>query len=271
MPELPEVEHVVRGLRAAGVEGAQIAAVRLLWARSAESPDLASQLVGRRIMRIRRRAKFIVMELDDGRALLTHLRMTGKYLLTDDDQVATHDRALIGLSDGRWLHFNDQRKFGRLRLATLPDAKLQSLGPEPLEATFRAAELAARLRGCGGKLKPTLLDQRRVAGLGNIYVDEALWEARLHPTRVAGSLTSAEVQRLWAAIRKVLRAGVRDGGTSLGDSMANYFSVAGRRGSHAPHLRVFRRDGEACRRCGNTIERMVLAQRSTHVCPQCQA
>jgi formamidopyrimidine-DNA glycosylase len=273
MPELPEVETVVRGLRAAGVEGAVIRDVTVRWARSvAPVPELfAAALRGRRVVRLGRRAKYIVAELDDGRALLIHLRMTGKLLIAAAGAaVAPHDRVIFELADGRRLRFNDTRKFGRLQLTAAPAERLARLGPEPLARTFTPALLRARLQGVRRTLKAALLDQSIVAGLGNIYVDEALWAARLHPARRAGALPPAALRRLHAAIREVLRRGIRDGGTSLGDGAGNFYSVAGHRGRHADGLRVFRRDGEPCPRCGQTIARLKLAQRSTHICPKCQ-
>ncbi len=273
MPELPEVETVVRGLRAAGVEGAVIRDVTVRWARSvAPAPELfAAELRGRRIVRLGRRAKYILATLDDGRLLLIHLRMTGKLLLAAADAGdAPHDRVIFALADGRRLRFNDTRKFGRLLLTAAPAAPLAPLGPEPLAPSFTPALLRARLRGCRRQLKAALLDQRIVAGLGNIYVDEALWAARLHPARCAGTLPPEALRRLHAAIRAVLRRGIRDGGTSLGDGAGNFYSVAGHRGRHADGLQVFRRDGEPCPRCGHTIARLKIAQRGTHICPRCQ-
>jgi formamidopyrimidine-DNA glycosylase len=147
---------------------------------------------------------------------------------------------------------------------------LAGLGPEPLEPAFTLAAFRARLAGKRRQVKPLLLDQSTVAGLGNIYVDEALWDARVHPERRADTLGADEVKRLHAAIRRVLRRAVDNSGTSLGDGEANFYSVAGRRGRNADALRVFRRDGLPCPRCGDTLARSVVGQRGTHFCPSCQ-
>ena len=274
MPELPEVETVVRGLRAAGVEGARIRGVAIHWPRTVAGlkPEAFMQAVcGRTIQRIGRRAKYIVMTLDNGQHLLVHLRMTGQFHIdaprTPPDG---HDRVVLTLADGRRLGFHDTRKFGRFQLARQPQDVLGHLGPEPLEAAFTPAVLRARLAGRHRSLKPLLLDQSCLAGLGNIYVDEALWQARLHPLRTADSLTRPESERLHAVIQSVLTQAVAAGGSTLGDGAANFYSVAGRRGRHADALQVFRRTGEPCPRCGEPIVRMVVGQRGTHLCMRCQ-
>jgi formamidopyrimidine-DNA glycosylase len=274
MPELPEVETVVRGLRAAGLEGARIRDVAVLWHKTvagAKPAALIAELRGRVIRRLSRRAKYIVMEMEDGKHLLVHLRMTGQFRIEPAGAMADeHDRVILTLSDGRQIHFHDTRKFGRFQLVNDVEKHLSALGPEPLSEDFKTGVLAARLAGKSRMLKPLLLDQTCVAGLGNIYVDEALWLARLHPMRRANTLKKAEIVRLHAAIKKVLAKAITAGGTSLGEGAANFYSVAGRRGLHAANLQVFRRTGEPCPRCGSTIQRMVVGQRSTHICPQCQ-
>lgn len=277
MPELPEVETVVRGLRAAGAVGARIRQVDVRWPRTvagAAPAAFVAALRGRTIRRLARRGKHIVADLDGGRHLLVHLRMTGQFRLEAPGAPPDpHDRLILALQRGRrrWqLHYRDTRKFGRFRLTDSPRTLLARLGPEPLAAAFTAAALRARLAGRRRMLKPLLLDQSTVAVLGNIYVDEALWRARLHPCRQAGTLAPAETARLHAAIRKVLREAVDIGGTSLGDGRANFYSVAGRRGRHADNLRVFRRTGAPCPRCGRPVVRIVVGQRGTHLCPRCQ-
>ncbi len=273
MPELPEVETVVRGLRAAGLVGARIARVDVRWPKSVggEPGSFAAALAGRVIRDLRRRAKYIVAELDDGRHLLIHLRMTGQFRFEAEHQpLDPHDHVILHLADGRSLHFHDTRKFGRMLLVDRPDAHLGGLGPEPLDDAFSVACLRARLAGLRRMIKPLLLDQGCVAGLGNIYADEALWEARIHPERRADTLRPAEIRRLHQAIRTVLTRAVAAEGTTLGRGAANFYSVAGRRGRNADGLRVFRRTGEPCPRCGRAIERLVVGQRSTHICTRCQ-
>ncbi len=274
MPELPEVEIVVRGLRAAGLEGAQIRDVQVHWPRivAGETPAAFTRaLRGCVIRRLTRRAKYIVAELENGRHLLIHLRMTGQFRMEPPATRAdAHDRLVLILDDGRQVHFHDTRKFGRFRLVSDPRQHLATLGPEPLENDFTAAILRQQLAGKRRQIKPLLLDQTCVAGIGNIYADESLWLARIHPTRRADTLTPPEVTRLHQAIRSVLTKAVAAGGTTLGDGATNFYSVAGHRGRNAEGLQVFRRTGEPCPRCGHAITRLVVAQRGTHICPKCQ-
>ncbi len=274
MPELPEVETVVRDLRRHGLENSAIIGVDVRWPRTLAETTAARfrrSLSGRVITGVSRRAKYIVLGLDNGDRLLIHLRMTGKLRLAAPRQrTGKHDHVVIRLSGGRRLVFNDTRKFGRFRLVSGGADPLQALGPEPLSDSFTADALQARLRGTTGRVKPLLLDQTRVAGLGNIYVDEALWQARINPERRADTLDRNEIRRLHRAIRDVLRRAVANDGTTLGAGLDNFYSVAGNRGRNADALKVFRRDGLPCPRCGAVIARTVVAQRGTHFCPHCQ-
>ncbi len=273
MPELPEVETVVRDLRAHGLEQAVIRSADVRWPSTVggQPTPFRRSLAGRTIVSLSRRAKYIIVTLDSGDRLLIHLRMTGKLRLADpDEQPGKHDHVVITLGDGRRLFFNDTRKFGRLQIAPAGADPLAGLGPEPLDDAFSLTVLRRQLAGKTRKIKPLLLDQNTVAGLGNIYVDEALWQARIHPERHADTLTAAETRRLHAAIREVLQRAVDNCGTTLGDGEANFYSVAGHRGRNADALKVFRRDGLPCPRCGATLERTVVGQRGTHLCPHCQ-
>ncbi|HEY72412.1 MAG: DNA-formamidopyrimidine glycosylase [Anaerolineaceae bacterium 4572_32.2] len=271
MPELPEVETVVRGLRASLV-GRAITGAEVHWARSVVPPDPAAftrRLTGQTVAKVGRRGKWIVIELNGSGALLIHLRMTGRLALEKgecaDDR---HLRVQLSLDDGRSLRFYDPRKFGRLRLADDPAAALSDLGSEPLADDFTAArleEMLARRRGC---IKPLLLNQHFLAGLGNIYTDESLWRAGVHPLRQANTLTPDEARRLHRAIRAVLRAAIASGGTTLPD--AAYQQVDGRLGEFAVQLAAYGRAGEPCPRCGARIERIRVGQRGTHFCPRCQ-
>jgi len=274
MPELPEVETVVRGLRSARLVGRRICGALVRWPRIVATPRAAAfrrAIAGRRIERISRRGKYVVMGLSGGLTLLVHLRMTGRLALTRGRHAAdAHERLALNLDDGRALRYHDTRKFGRWSLLRDPAGRLDRLGPEPLAAGFTAAVFAARLGAHDRALKPLLLDQSFLAGLGNIYVDEALWAAQLHPARRSGSLTERERRRLHRAIRQVLAGGIRRGGTTLGKGDANFYSVAGRAGRNQEGLLVFRRTGRPCPRCGARIERLVIAQRSSHICPRCQ-
>jgi formamidopyrimidine-DNA glycosylase len=272
MPELPEVETVARGLRAT-LLGCTITAVKVLWARSVVPPkpdDFARRLTGQMITDVGRRGKWIVMGLDTGDTLLIHLRMSGRLLVeTEACLDSRHLRALFLLDDGRRLSFVDQRKFGRLRLTDDPGQVLGTLGPEPLSEAFTAERFAEMLKRRKGHIKPLLLNQRFLAGLGNIYADESLWQARIHPLCSADALTPAEVQRLHEAIRAVLAAAIASGGTTLDDEA--YRQADGQPGEFLGKLVVYGRRGQPCPRCEQTIERIVVSQRGTHFCPRCQS
>jgi len=274
MPELPEVETVVRDLKAEELEGCTIRDTSVYWPRTLATHSVRQfcvSLKGARIETISRRGKFIVCSLSGGWTLLVHLRMTGQLSFCDASQARDkHQHVVLRLDDGRELRYKDTRKFGRWYLLENADEKLGALGPEPLDNCFVAASLADILSSHARMLKPLLLDQRVIAGLGNIYADEALWDARLHPCRLSNSISSPEAVRLHRAIRKVLRRGIRCMGTTLGRGPSNFYSVAGRRGRNQDGLMVFRRTGEPCVRCKSAITRIVVAQRSSHVCPECQ-
>lgn len=272
MPELPEVETAVRSL-APQVVGRTITRVeRLDWERMVETPDVVAfreVIVDRRILQARRRAKWVLLELDGGWTLGIHLRMSGRLTVHDGVEVARpHVHLVLALDDGRRIFFDDERKFGRVRL--LDGAGLARLdaahGPEPLGDEFTAAELARILAGRRTKIKPLLLDQRLIAGMGNIYASEALWLARIHPQLPAAEIDTAGVVALHSAIRQVLAQAILHEGSSL----RNYRNGYGRRGQNQEHFLVYDREGEACSRCQALIARLVLAQRSTYYCPTCQ-
>jgi formamidopyrimidine-DNA glycosylase len=295
MPELPEVETVARDLQRR-VAGAVITDVDVRWDRTVRHPEpperFAAELRGAVIQRAGRRAKSVLLHLADGRVMTVALRMTGALIVapsgTPDDPYA---RVVFHLADGRQLRFRDVRKFGRIglweggglrRRAAAPGAASRAVrevrepyrvgdvfarhGPEPLARSFTAGRFEARLRGRSGRLKSLLLDQSFLAGVGNIYADEALWRARLHPLRTANSLSEAEVRRLHRAVRAVLRQGIANRGSSISD----YVGADGEPGDNAEQLAVYRRTGEPCLRCGREIARIVIGQRSTHFCPRCQ-
>lgn len=274
MPELPEVQTVVNDLINSDLIGATIGLVAVHWDNLIGDMPLASfkkQLKGRTVTAVSRRAKYIRIDLDSGQSLVIHLRMTGKFSWsTPDKKRDKHEHIIFNFVDGRQLRYHDTRKFGRLILVDDAAAFLAHLGPEPLEKSFTWQLLRECLQG-RRPLKTLLLDQTVVAGLGNIYVDEALWEAKLSPLRRSDSLTAAEIKRLHSAIPRVLKRGLKNMGTSLGTGAGNFYSVAGRRGRNSDGLRVFRRTGLACPRCEQSlIERTVIAQRSTHFCANCQ-
>lgn len=275
MPELPEVQTIVNDLLAAGLLGKRLQRVEVLWPRLIAQPDPDSfcrLLQGRRIETLERRGKLLHARLSSDRHLLMHLKMSGRLRLTPPSEPRTaYDHVVMSL--GRWgeLRFHDSRKFGRLYLLQDPNPILGRLGPEPLDPAFTAREMARRLGQSRRRIKPLLLDQRMVAGMGNIYTDEALWEAGIHPCRRASTLSEAEIRSLHRAMRRVLRRAVAHAGTSLGDGRANFRSIDGRAGRNQQSLRVYRRTAEPCPRCRTPIERIVLGQRGTHLCPGCQS
>jgi len=274
MPELPEVQTVVEGLIENNLPGTVIAAAEVLNPRTVEgfTPEEFNQAVaGQRIARIYRRAKFIVLAFEGQGGVLIHLRMTGRLHFIDPaSRPEPHVRLLLRLADGRILVLHDTRRFARAKVVADLEAALAYLGPEPLEPSFTVAALRRTIGKTRRQLKPLLLDQTVVAGLGNIYVDEALWEAGLHPERPADTLSDDDYKRLRNAIRVALRRGLKAKGTTLGRGLTNFYSVGGRRGDNDANLRVFRRDGLPCPRCHTTILRSVVGQRGTHFCPACQ-
>lgn len=274
MPELPEVQTTVDDLNRAAIPGREITAAWVFWPPVVTplSPEVFCRSIsGEIISAVRRRGKFIVLEFVAGKSLLIHLRMTGKLSLKASELPRSkHEHVVLSLDRDLQLRFHDTRKFGRFYYIDDADKILGPLGPEPLGRRFRAKSLVRLLSHRKRQIKPLLLDQHFIAGLGNIYTDEALWLASIHPCRRANSLSVSEVGKLHRAIRKVLRQGLKNMGTSLGSSEANFYSVAGRRGRNSDQLKVFRRTGLPCLRCGKPIVRLVVGQRGTHICPCCQ-
>ncbi|MBC8162324.1 MAG: bifunctional DNA-formamidopyrimidine glycosylase/DNA-(apurinic or apyrimidinic site) lyase [Roseiflexaceae bacterium] len=272
MPELPEVEHVARSL-GAQITGAQIAGVtKLDWERMIETPDLPvflDLIAGRAVRAVGRRAKWIVVTLDAGLSLALHLRMSGFITVRPpDDQPDGHTHLVLALEDGRQVFFHDTRKFGRVRL--IDSAGLSALesahGVEPLSEEFTHMRLAALLRSRRTKIKPLLLDQKLIAGIGNIYADEALWRAQIHPLRQSDTLNDEEIARLHTALRDALEAGLANGGSTLRD----YRNSFGERGTNQDSFNVYDQRGKPCPRCATPIVKTVVAQRGTHFCPKCQ-
>lgn len=271
MPELPEVETVVRALRDPLI-GRTFCDFESYWPNQIVVPDdaqeLKARILGKTVTAIDRRAKYIVMGLDDGaETLIVHLKMTGHLAVVPTSQpVHKHVRNLFKLEGGDDLRFRDMRKFGRIYLVKDPLEILAKLGPEPLEDDFTADLFKQRISGRTRIIKPLLLDQTILAGVGNIYADESLFYAKVRPDRTADSLTSAEIKQLWAGIRNSLQKGIEREGASI-DS---YVKPDGTKGDMQNAVNVFRRTGDPCYDCGTPIHRIVLAQRSTHFCPSCQ-
>ncbi len=269
MPELPEVETIARDLRH-DLVGRRIVDVEVRWERTVATPpaaELKAALVGLQIMGADRRGKFLLFPLSQGRTLLIHLRMTGQLHVVDAAApLDAHTHLVLTLDSGRRLIFRDMRKFGRVYVTSNPAEVLGELGPEPLNPDFTSQQLAARLAGRKAPIKSLLLDQRVVAGIGNIYADEILFKAFIDPRRPGRDLLPNDVARLHTATRQVLAQAIFDRGSSL----QNYRRPGGAAGQNQERHQVFRRTGKSCPRCGATIERIVIGQRSTHFCPQCQ-
>jgi formamidopyrimidine-DNA glycosylase len=272
MPELPEVETVRRSLLPR-VVGRRIDAVEIRERRLRRpiQADFAARLVGRRIDGVERRAKYLLFHLDNGDCVLAHLGMSGALLVRDAAVTAErHDHVRVRLNDGTELVFNDPRRFGLLKVGTAADvngwSELSVLGPDPLDPAFTAEQFAAALRGGKRAIKNLLIDQSALGGVGNIYANEALFRARIRPTRRAHRVRRAEVTPLFDALRAVLCEAVDLGGSSISD----YRDGDGRPGYFQLRLRVYDRAGEACLDCGATIRRVVQTGRSSFYCPRCQ-
>lgn len=274
MPELPEVETAVRLLRPQLV-GRRIASARVFWPRTIggqRTAEFERAVVGARVAGLRRRAKFIVAELDRGGrsagALLVHLRMTGRLYV--EAARAPRDRFVkleLALDRGRVLRFLDVRKFGRCLHVADAEAAMAELGPEPLSEEFGVEWLQRALRGRRRRIKPLLLDQQFLAGMGNIYTDECLHQSGIHPLARSDRIDGERVKRLHKAIRATLRAAIAREGSSF-DSF--YRTPEGKAGGYQDRFRVYGREGEPCGKCGEPIRRVLVGQRGTHFCRSCQ-
>jgi formamidopyrimidine-DNA glycosylase len=271
MPELPEVETIRRQLEPE-LRGRRIESVEVLderWTRPVPPAEVEHALAGRRIEHVERRGKYLVLRLEGGRSLAMHLRMTGNLLLDQGSATPRHLRAVIRLEGGGRLLFTDARRFGQaviLEGDDLDDYFAARLGVEPLSEALTAEELCRLAAGRRAPLKSFLLNQSRIAGIGNIYADEALHRAALHPLSPAGSMKPEDCERLREGIVATLEAGLRSGGASVDD----YLDARGERGSMQDEFLVYGREGEPCPRCGGEIRRIVVAGRSTYFCPSCQ-
>jgi formamidopyrimidine-DNA glycosylase len=271
VPELPEVETIRRQL-APHLEGRTLEDVQILdarWTRPQDLEEVSEGLRGRRVEHVRRSGKYLVWELSGDRFLLMHLRMTGS-LLFDAEPEPPHTRVRFELDDGHRLLYVDPRRFGTGHLligtAARDDYLRERLGIEPLTPEFTAEHLYALTRGRRAPIKSFVLDQRRIAGVGNIYADEALFRARIHPLRPAGSLRRAQLAALHEGIEYALAAGIEAKGATIDD----FRHVDGARGSFQDRFMVHQRAGEPCPRCGTTIRKLVVGGRGTYVCERCQ-
>lgn len=286
MPELPEVETVRRGLH-------ELIIGRVIRRVTYDNPksfpnatnDVNTFLVGARITDVRRRAKVLMIDLSSDYSLVIHLKMTGQLVFRGEAVFgAGHPsdsligelpdrstRVTLEFTDDSHLYFNDQRKFGWVKLMPTIEISnidfMQKVGPEPLEADFTPRQFAERFtRRAKTSIKAALLDQTVVAGVGNIYADEALWGAKIHPQRLVGSLSTTEFTRLYTVLREVMNLAIEKGGSTD----KNYVNAEGKRGSYMDFARVFRREGQLCPRCGTLIVKFKHAGRGTHICPHCQ-
>ena len=276
MPELPEVETIARSLRDGGrgspsLLGREVQAIQLLWERSLQAPPVSvflPRLIGQQVTNIHRRAKFIVLTLNSD-FLLIHLRMSGDLRVEPQQDAAgqflplgIHDRAVFFLDGGLRFVFEDARKFGRIWLVPDLNEVLAGLGPEPLDPELTPQAFYKMLISRMRQLKPLLMDQAFLAGLGNIYTDEALHIAGLHPLTVSNQVSELQAEKLLLGIRAVLLAAIEQNGSSI--------DWVYRGGDFQNHFHVYQRAGQPCSRCGNTIKRIVVGQRGTHFCPICQ-
>jgi formamidopyrimidine-DNA glycosylase len=286
MPELPEVETVRRGLERL-LPGRVVADVSFDWAKGFPNApeDVRAFLIGAQILRVRRRAKVLLIDLSTSYSLVIHLKMTGQLVFRGEHVFgAGHPndslvgklpdrstRVTLRFVDGSHLYFNDQRKFGWMRL--MPTAEVENLdffkrvGPEPLAADFTWQDFKERLlRRKDSGIKAVLLDQTVIAGVGNIYADESLWGAKIHPAVLVRDLEDEQIQALHGALRDVLSLSIDKGGSTD----KNYVDAEGKKGSYLAFANVFRREGQLCPRCGTTITKSRVAGRGTHTCPTCQ-
>lgn len=273
MPELPEVETVKRTLEQL-VLGKKIKEVSVFWPKIIKKPEPVKQfqdaLVGQTIRSISRRGKFLIFILDDY-SMVSHLRMEGKYMLFQKEEpYDKHTHVIFSFIDGTELRYRDVRKFGTMHLfekgQELKSLPLVNLGPEPLSTAFTVEYLAEKLAKTSRKIKPVLLDQSMVVGIGNIYVDESLFRAGIHPERSASSLIDLEIKKLHQAIVATLSEAVEKGGSTI----RSYINSQGQMGMFQLELYVYGRKGEDCKICGTPLEKLVVGGRGTHICPSCQ-
>ena len=274
MPELPEVETVARDLRRhllpeGGRPGPVVVGAHVAWPgtlRDGDPPAFEGGVAGRRIEAIGRRGKQLVIELDGGAFLTVHLKMTGQLFVVPADLPRDpYERFALTLDDGRELRFRDIRKFGRVGLYGADDHPFDAIGPEPLDPRFTLREFRARVRRRRARLKPLLVDQAFIAGVGNIYADEALWRSRLHPLRSAATLRPHDERSLYRNVVEVLAEAVERRGSSIDD-----YTAPDGDGEMQERLDAYQRTGQPCRRCGRPIRRIVIGIRATHFCSFCQ-
>lgn len=276
MPELPEVEVNRRGLNQL-VKGKTIKDMTLYWPRIivayTESDSWKENIINKEIIQVNRRGKYLIFELDNG-FLVSHLRMEGKYFFFQENELPLeknkHSHVIFYFTDGSQLHYNDVRKFGRIeyvkagQLENYFDQK--ALGPEPVAESFHLETFAEQIKKSNQAIKAALLSQKYVAGLGNIYVDEVLFAARIHPARKGSSLQTEEIKAIYQATLDIMQKAIEAGGSTI----RSYINTVGQVGLYQEQLQVYGKKGQLCPRCQTKIEKIKIAQRGTHFCPQCQ-
>lgn len=267
MPELPEVETVKNEI-APHVLGHTITGITAVWPgiiKEIPVSEFTSRVTGQKIVSLSRHGKYLLFHLASGDALVVHLKMTGS-LWAGASEPPQYTRAIIHLDNGQNVYFRDPRKFGVLKLVVDSREIMDKLGPEPLEKEFTLKVFSERLKNRTAPIKALLLDQKFLAGVGNMYADESLFSARIHPERVSGSLTRDEIRRLYEAIRQVLTAAIRKKGASI----VTYYRPDGSRGTAHTEFNVAHGQVEKCHVCGTPIKRIVVRGRGTYFCPKCQ-
>ena len=274
MPELPEVETVARDLRRhllpdGGGPGPVVTGARVAWPgtlRDGDPPAFERGVAGRRIEQIGRRGKQLIIDLDEGAFLTIHLKMTGQLFVVPATRPHDpYERLALTLGDGREIRFRDIRKFGRVGLYAADADPFDGVGPEPLDPRFTLREFRQRIRRRRARLKPLLVNQAFIAGVGNIYADEALWRSKLHPLRTAATLRPHDERALYLNIREILAEAVERRGSSIDD-----YTAPDGDGEMQERLDVYQRTGQPCRRCGRAVRRIVIGIRATHFCSFCQ-
>jgi len=267
MPELPEVETVKNEL-APHVIGSTISGITPIWVgiiKEIPVEEFTYRVIGKKIINISRHGKYLLFHLSNGDKIVVHLKMTGSLIL-GTSQPPEYTRAIIHLDNGRNIYFRDPRKFGILKLVRDVNEVECKLGPEPFDRNFTVKALIERLKNRTAPIKALLLDQKFMAGVGNMYADEALFAAHIHPARISGSLTAEEIKRLYHAIRQVLKEGIKNKGASI----VTYYHPDGSKGTAHFQFNVAHGMRETCTVCGTPIKRIVVRGRGTYYCPKCQ-
>lgn len=267
MPELPEVETIANHLKATPILNASITQLHVFWQKTFSSRP--EDVVGKKISDVKRRGKYLILVLEPKGFLVIHLRMSGQLLIKKSHETRNkHEHVIFECDSQLSLRFHDTRKFGRIQYTLEPDLCFKALGPEALSISYE--ELKQKLDSSKKSIKSFLLDQSQLAGLGNIYTDEALFLSKIFPGTPTATLSQQTILDLHIAIQNVLHKGIKFGGTSLGSGKGNYSHINGESGKHQNHLNVYGKQGKPCPQCHTAIHKITIAQRGTHFCPNCQ-